>query len=256
MPIIFASCNKVYKRIVSVVPSQTELLSFLGLENEVIGITKFCIYPNEWSLTKIRVGGTKNLNIQKILNLQPDLIIANKEENDREQIEYLSSLYDVYVSDIRNLQSSLDMIADVGMMTDKNQDATLLISEILKNFNSINILPSTISVAYMVWKNPYMVAGGDTFISDMLRRCSFINAFGDINRYPEILITDLLEKRCECLLLSSEPYPFKESDIDALRSLIPGIKIILVDGEFFSWYGSRLLMAPSYFQQVINEILN
>src|SRR5438045_6010203 len=107
------------KKIISLIPSQTELLSYLGLEKEVIGITKFCVHPKEWFTIKTRVGGTKNLNIDLIKNLQPDLIIANKEENVKEQIEELAIDFNIWVTDVNTLKDALGMIKDVGELTNK-----------------------------------------------------------------------------------------------------------------------------------------
>ena len=107
------------KRIISVVPSQTELLFDIGLDEEVIGITKFCVHPEQWFRTKKRVGGTKQLNIDIINSLKPDLIIANKEENTREEISLLQSKYHVWTSDIGHLNDALCMIYDIGSITVK-----------------------------------------------------------------------------------------------------------------------------------------
>ena len=105
--------------------------------------------------------------------------------------------------------------------------------------------------AYLIWRNPYMAAGGDTFINDMMNHCGFENIYKETNRYPEIAIEELREKNCELLLLSSEPFSFKEKHVEELQPLLPDTKIILVDGEMFSWYGSRLLYGPEYFQQLL-----
>src|SRR6185437_6810940 len=114
------------RRIISLVPSQTELLYDLGLDGTVVGITKFCVHPNEWFRNKKRVGGTKTLHLNIIEELQPDLIIANKEENTREQIETLSTAYPVWVSNIQTISDGLDMIRKVGELVGKSTEAALL----------------------------------------------------------------------------------------------------------------------------------
>ncbi|MEO6541872.1 MAG: helical backbone metal receptor [Ferruginibacter sp.] len=242
------------KRIISLVPSQTELLYDLGLEAETNGITKFCIHPGSWFKTKEMVGGTKTINIDKVHQLQPDLIIANKEENVKEQIEQLAMHYPVWLTDVNDLVDALQMISDIGTLTGKQEPALSLTENIKKAFDGLPVIDKAIKTAYLIWRKPYMTIGADTFINDMLLKCGFTNIFGNKERYPELKITELPTAHCELLLLSSEPYPFKQKHIDELRTLLPGTRIILVDGEFFSWYGSRLLMAPQYFNQVINSI--
>ncbi len=244
------SFNKIPKRIISLVPSQTEYLHSLGLEEEVVGITKFCIHPNEWFRNKTRVGGTKNLNMELITTLRPELIIANKEENVKVQIDELKKICPVYVSDVFNLHSALQMMYDVGVITGKETKASKIVSQINDLFQHLQPIKIR-KTAYMIWRDPYMTVGGDTFISDMMQRCGFENMFQKLNRYPEITIEKLREMNCELLLLSSEPYPFKEEHLSEIQAQLPDTKVILADGEMFSWYGSRLLEATAYFKTLI-----
>jgi len=246
--------DKIPQRIVSLVPSQTELLYDLGLNAEVVGITKFCVHPEEWFHSKTRVGGTKQIKIDVIHQLKPDLIIANKEENVKEQVEELARHYPVWISDINSLPGAYAMIEQAGMLTDKINAAKVILDQIKANFSllptsgSRPLTPdSRLHTAYLIWQNPYMTAGGDTFIHSMMEIAGFKNISGDKHRYPEISIEDLRTAACQVLLLSSEPFPFKQKHIDELQPLLPGTKILLVDGEMFSWYGSRLLQAPAYF---------
>lgn len=245
-------------RIISLVPSQTELLYSLGLDDEVTGITKFCVHPEEWFRNKQRIGGTKNINIEKILSLQPDLVIANKEENVKEQVEEISRQVPVYISEINNLEESLDMIRDIGELTHTNDKAAIITSTINNNFKELsNYLPVQLKkCAYLIWKDPYMTVGQDTFIHNMLQYCGLANAFGHLSRYPEISLADIAKQACDYILLSSEPYPFKEKHADEIRKELPGAKIILVDGEMFSWYGSRLIHTPAYFKKIISHATN
>jgi ABC-type Fe3+-hydroxamate transport system substrate-binding protein len=245
------------KRIISLVPSQTELLYDLDLDEEVVGITKFCIHPEEWFRNKVKVGGTKNSKPDIIKSLQPDLIIANKEENNREEIETLLKKYPVWISDVHDLNSALHMILSVGVLTNRKEKSLFLSSQIqeafneLKNFLSTTLKDKNIRTAYLIWKDPYMTAGGDTFIHSIIRACGLQNVFEQSTRYPEINIRELKSADCELLLLSSEPYPFKEKHIPELQKHLPDTKIILVDGEMFSWYGSRLLHVPEYLEKLI-----
>lgn len=243
------------KRIVSLVPSQTELLAWFGLVDETIGITKFCVHPADWLKTKHIIGGPKNIKIDKIIALQPDLIIANKEENVKEQVEALSQHFPVWLTDVNNLQEALLMITDVGNLTNKKDKAAELNKNISKGFFKINRLPKPVKTAYLIWNDPLMTIGGDNFINDMLQCCGFENIFAHQNRYPAIAINDLVHNNCELLLLSSEPFPFKQRHKEALQQQLPGIQILLVDGEYFSWYGSRLMDAPSYFNEILSQFV-
>ncbi len=248
------SLARTARRIISLVPSQTELLFDLGLDTEVIGITKFCVHPEEWFRSKKRVGGTKQLKLDIIELLQPDLIIANKEENLKEQIEELEKKYPVWISDVHNIEDALRMIEQIGLIVNKAEQANKMVVQIKEAFAGLTTHGSRLMTAYLIWQNPYMTAGGDTFIHSMMTAAGFENIFADKKRYPEVTIADLHIANCQLLLLSSEPYPFKQKHIDELQPLLPGTKIILVDGEMFSWYGSRLLKAPAYFNKLLNEI--
>jgi ABC-type Fe3+-hydroxamate transport system substrate-binding protein len=244
------------KRIISLVPSQTELLYDLGLHNEVIGITKFCIHPERWFRSKTRIGGTKNIHIETIKKLQPDLIIANKEENVKDQIEMLAQDFPVWISDINNLDDAMDMIKGIGKITAQEAQASKIIEAIHISFQELKEkhIVQPIKTAYLIWKDPYMTVGGDTFIHDMLTRAGFDNICKNKLRYPVIDIADLSKEKCELLLLSSEPYPFSQKHIDALQSQMPETKVLLVDGEMFSWYGSRLLETPAYIKGLQEQI--
>jgi ABC-type Fe3+-hydroxamate transport system substrate-binding protein len=241
------------RKIVSLVPSQTELLYALGLDEQVAGITKFCIHPQHWFRHKKRVGGPKSIDIDTIKALQPDLILANKEENLKHEIEALATHCPVWVSDVGNLDEALQMIEQVGILTSTEAKAVLINEHIRSGFKQLSTPVETSRAAYLIWQEPYMTVGSDTFIHAMMTHCGFLNIFGEQQRYPVITLDDIRNGQCEYLLLSSEPFPFKQLHADALQAVLPGIKIILVDGEMFSWYGSRLLQAPAYFETLLNQ---
>jgi ABC-type Fe3+-hydroxamate transport system substrate-binding protein len=248
------SLQKFPERIISLVPSQTELLYDLGLGDKVVGITKFCIHPDEWFRSKTRVGGTKSVNAEKIAGLNPDLIIANKEENEEDQIKDLQIKYPVYSSDIFNLNDSLKMIHDLGELTDTTRNAIRITQEISSGFRLIEPLNKRDKkTLYFIWQKPFMCAGSDTFINDMLSICGFENIISQ-KRYPELSPEQIKELNPDYILLSSEPFPFKEKHISEFKKLCPNAKISLVDGEYFSWYGSRLLNAPKYFNNLLKKI--
>jgi len=245
--------GNVPKRIVSLVPSQTEFLYDIGLENEVVGITKFCIHPNVWFKSKTRVGGTKTVDFDKIKALKPDLIIANKEENTQTEIEALQKLYTVYVSDIFTLEDNYKMMSDIGELTNKQAKANIVISKIKSNFK--DLIQINKKVLYLIWREPYMLAGQDTFINHILNKCGFINAFTvDKSRYNEITTQQISELEVDYIFLSSEPYPFKQKHIEELQQFTKA-KILLVDGEMFSWYGSRMIRFKNYFEGELSDEL-
>jgi ABC-type Fe3+-hydroxamate transport system substrate-binding protein len=242
------------RRIISLVPSQTELLHYLGLENEVIGITKFCIHPQNWFKTKTRIGGTKTINIEKIKQLKPDLIIGNKEENVQSQIEELQKYFPVWMSDIYSLKDAYRMIECVGNITDKTKEANDLVNAIQQGFDSIkNKVASQNKLVYLIWNNPLISVGSNTFINYILNEIGFENAMKE-NRYPALTSEYLKTLNPHFIFLSSEPFPFKEKHIKELQKNLPRAKILLVDGEMFSWYGSRLLHAPKYFIELLSEL--
>ena len=246
--------NNPPQRIISLVPSQTELLYDLGLDKEVAGITKFCIHPDHWFRNKTRVGGTKQVKMDIIHQLQPDLIIANKEENVKEQVEELARHYPAWVSNINTLDDALLMIREIGSITAKEKAAQKIVTRIKDNFESLKTPGFRLKTGYLIWKDPYMTVGGDTFIHNMLEAAGFENVFSEQKRYPAISIDELKNSGCELLLLSSEPYPFKQKHMDELQQHLPSTKIMLADGEMFSWYGSRLLKAPAYFTELRNKL--
>lgn len=241
------------KRIISLVPSITELLYTLELEDETAGITKFCVHPKHWFQEKIRVGGTKNLNLEKIRLLHPDLIIANKEENIKEQVISLAETFPVWLTDVNTFDEAVEMIDQIGMLTHRSALAQQLKFRIEEKASLIrNAHP--IDAVYLIWQAPYMTIGGDTFIHSMMQMSGFHNIYGAQKRYPEITLDEIGSSMATHILLSSEPFPFKQKHVDELSAFFPHKKVILVDGEYFSWYGSRLENAFDYFTDLMKEI--
>lgn len=239
------------KRIVSLVPSQTELLFDLGCADRVVGITKFCIHPTEWFQTKTRVGGTKNVNFERLKSLKPDLIIANKEENSQADIERLMDLYPTYISDIFIPSDAFQMIEDVGKLVGEVSKAKQLVDLIKADFSSLPKLKGR--VLYFIWANPYMVAGNNTFIGSMLREIGFQNAIEDPTmRYQELSVEEIIKINPDWILLSSEPFPFSAEHQNELEKMT-GNTVKLVDGELFSWYGSRMTKMKTYFESLFTE---
>lgn len=245
-------------RIISLVPSQTELLVDLGLSTQLVGITKFCIHPDEIYQSKPRVGGTKQIDFEKIRSLKPDIIIANKEENEKNQIIQLAEEFPVWISDIYTLADNNQMILQLGQIFNQTTRAKEIINFINQGFSNIESLKNSLSVAYFIWRKPFMVTGNDTFINHILLRLGFTNIYQNRidSRYPEISLEQMNKQAPDVALLSSEPYPFSDKHIQELQTVWPNTLIKLVDGELFSWYGSRLIHAPAYFNALISKLNN
>lgn len=244
------------RRIVSLVPSQTELLADLGLDVEVVGVTRFCVHPQGWKVQKQTVGGTKHLRLDRIAALRPDLVLANREENMREQVEAVAAFAPVYVTDVATVDDALATIRTVGRLVDRTGPAEVLAEEIQTGFAALSdTTHATASwrAAYFIWRRPWMSVGGDTFISDVMRRAGLANVFGDHTRYPEVTTEEVAAARPDVLLLSSEPYPFKPKHAAELEAAT-GVLAVLVDGEVFSWYGSRMRLAPSYLRTLRDRL--
>ena len=244
--------NNTPKRIISLVPSLTEFLHYLGFDKEVIGITKFCIHPTIWFEKKERIGGTKRLNIDRIKALEPDLIIGNKEENTKEDVTALESFAPVWMSDVNSFDDAIEMIKQLGLVLSKEYACTKLVHDIESSYSTIRDLGKNLSVLYFIWDKPSYVAGQVTFIGSIIETLGF-NNHAHLERYPDV--HDLGDCEPNYVFLSSEPFPFEEKHREKYQSRFPNSKIIFVDGEMFSWYGSRMLPAADYFKKNLKELL-
>ncbi|WP_430612992.1 ABC transporter substrate-binding protein [Flavobacterium sp. JP2137] len=241
------------KRIVSLVPSQTELLFDLGLEDSLVGITKFCVHPYHLKSTKKNIGGTKKVHFEKIKLLQPDIIIANKEENTLEIVEQLQAICPVWVTDIQTIEDNEQMITDFGVLFNKRTDAQKWNDKIRfaqRDFTHFIRTKPVQKAAYFIWREPYMAAGQNTFIDALLKVNRFENIYANkSSRYPEVELKKIrLEGDPDLVFLSSEPYPFKEEHAFEIGRCTHHAKTVFVDGEMFSWHGTRLLRAFEYFK--------
>lgn len=238
-------------RIVSLVPSLTEYLYALGLRNEVVGVTKFCVHPNEAKEQATIIGGTKNIKIEEIKLLQADIVIASKEENVKEQVEALEEFTEVFLTDIQNLHDAFMVMSSLAERLQTVHLAKPMLEEIYK-MSQVPLIPINKRVLYLIWKNPYMTVGLDTFIHEMLEYAGFENCIERM-RYPQLNKEDIQHINPDIIMLSSEPFPFKEEHLQELQEICPSAEIRLVDGEMFSWYGSRILSAKQYLTDLNNE---
>ncbi len=240
-------------RIVSLVPSQTELLFSLGLGRRVVGVTRYCVHPADAVAPVEKIGGTKRFRFDLIDALEPDLVIGNKEENYPEGIKRLEAKYPVFISDVETYDDALAMIRAVGTLTDTRARADALNADIDAAWSTLPRTGGT-SVAYLVWRKPWMAVGDGTFIGNVLARLNFVNRFAGSARYPEITLDALRTASPQVVMLSSEPFPFTDEHVAELETALPHSRVLRVDGEPFSWYGSRLLGSPAYFSSLLAQL--
>lgn len=241
------------QRIVSLVPSISELVYDLGAGDQLVGITRYCVHPAEALQQKVVVGGTKKVVMNRVDALQPDLILANREENVRDQVEALAERYPVWLTDIFDRNDNRQMITDIGRLLHREQSAQQLNDRIDHAFLHLPIFPKK-RIAYLIWKDPYIAAGSQTFIDAMLHDLGWTNVFADQLRYPSFTLDELVQRKPDLVLLSSEPFPFANEHLAAIHAILPTSQPLLVDGEMFSWYGSRMQWAPAYFQKLRMQV--
>src|SRR5690625_675706 len=219
------------KRIISIVPGITDNLYSLNLENEIVGRTRYCIYPKDKVQQAKTIGGTKRVKADQIRELEPDLIIAEKEENTKEIVEILEKEFPVYVCELQSVQDTYKIIKDLGEVTDREPEAEKLQAEIKAAFNS---LPSGQGkkFAYVIWQNPYMVAGANTYITSLMEKMEFVNAFSEYEgRYPTVTEDDFRNTELDYIFLATEPFPFQEKHIKEFSEQYPEVTVMSLDGE-------------------------
>lgn len=242
------------QRIVSLVPSQTELLFDLGIGERVVGVTKFCVHPADARDGRRRVGGTKTPDIERIRALEPDFVLANREENREGDIVAIGDFAPVYVTDVNSLPQALAMTRAVAFALGAEARAARIAADIESTFAGLPKLDGQ-RCAYLIWREPWMAAGGGTFIGDLMQRLGLVNVFDGRPRYPEVTLDELAAAAPDVVLLSSEPYPFKPSHGAELATALPQARIVPVDGEMFCWPGTRLLAAADYFRDQLPKLV-
>ena len=243
--------------IVSTVPSQTELLFDLGLGSKVKGVTRFCVHPKNAVAHIPKIGGTKNLDIEKIREINPDIIIGNKEENIKEQVKKLKTDFPVWLSDIKSPRDALDMMTEIGEITQTKGKAAELVNEIQQLLNELAEIGSDRKrkALVFIWKNPYMVAGRDTYMHEVLKLLGYETAIHrDDERYPQVTMDQVEESEPDLLLFTSEPFPYSSRELQIFQEKIPNCKKLVVNGEYFSWYGSRMIKSFQYFKQLKRQL--
>lgn len=241
------------ERIIALDPAITETLYHFGLDEKIVGRTRFCIYPKEKVKNAVNVGGTKEIKMERIHGLKPDLIIAEKEENTKEMVEELEKHYPIYVCEIQTVEDGIHLIEELGDLFGCTHEAKALHAKVETAFNTLPQI-SPVRVAYMIWKRPYMAVGRDTYINHTLEKMGFINPFAESgDRYPVVTEQDLKDAKLDYIFLSSEPYPFRDKNHAEFLSFLPEVTPVNIDGQMF-WYGVRMLKATEYFKRFLEQL--
>jgi len=240
------------RRLVSLVPSTTELLCALGLADALVGVTVYCVEPRDVVRTKTRVGGEKDPDLAAIRTLAPDLVVANIEENRREDVEALRAAgIEVFLTYPRSVAESLAMIRELGDVTGAAAAARALLAELEPLHAAVRRRLAgrrATPCFYPIWREPWMTIGHDTYIHDLLATCGGANVFADRARYPTVSLDEVAARAPEVVLLPDEPFRFRRThlrDFDAYTTM-PAVRdgrVLLVDGKRFSWHGPRLAEA-------------
>lgn len=241
------SISRKPRRIISFVPAITETMYHLGLDEEIVGRTRFCKFPKDKVKNAIDIGGTKDMKLERIQALKPDVIIAEKEENTKEMVETLEKHFPVFVFEVQHYEDIFRMLQDLGRLTDREAQAAELTAQIQTAFQNVSPKGEA-RISYVIWQRPYMVVGKDTYINSILEELGFQNPFIEKEgRYPEVTIEDFKEANLDEIFLATEPFPFRDKHVEEFRKLIPGVKVTIIDGEMF-WYGVKMIEAAKYFK--------
>lgn len=224
------------QRIISLVPSTTETLLALGAP--VVGVTRFCVHPSDVVKDLPKVGGTKDVDPDRVAALQPDLIIGNCEENTREIFEALDPIAPTFAAFPRTVDQAMADLLDLGTLIGRS--AADHHAEIDAQRGRHH---APLRVAYLIWRDPWMAINDDTFIASMLREAGMHNVFAEHpDRFPMLSVDELREADPERILLSSEPFPFRARHAEELAEAtgLPRERFVAIDGEMVSWHGVRM----------------
>lgn len=243
-----------FSRVVSLVPSLTETLAGLGLADKLVGRTRFCISSPALLGHIPRVGGTKDPRLSRIAELKPDLILSVKEENRPEDAQALAEDFPVLVFDIKTVSDALDAVRVLGNLLGADSEKVQGILHEANALLAMDLVTPRLQCLYLIWKEPWMTIGTDTYIASMLRVCGMELADITMTRYPVVDMPTFLKSHpVDAILLSSEPYPFKEAEAAALQAEF-GIPTYCVDGQLLSWYGTLTPAGLRYGQSLYSRL--
>jgi ABC-type Fe3+-hydroxamate transport system substrate-binding protein len=240
------------ERIVSLVPSLTEALFALGLGGRVVGVTDWCVHPSDGVAKLPKLGGTKNPDLEALRALRPDLVIANREENRRRDVERLEAAgIRVWVTYPRTVREGARLLRELAELGAEPEAVARVVEPVERAVEEAEARAGSprARVFCAIWRDPWMAVGGDTYADDLLRACGGENVFASRSerRYPRVTLAEVEAARPEVILLPDEPYAFGPADAAELRRLrVPAARegrIHLVDGTLVSWYGPRIARA-------------
>jgi ABC-type Fe3+-hydroxamate transport system substrate-binding protein len=248
-------------RIVSLCPSLTELVFDLGAGDALIGRTKFCVHPAERVEAVEKVGGTKNPKIDRIIELAPDLVLMNEEENRKEDADALQAAgIRVHSSMPRTATETAGMVRSIGIALGRSSQAEPIAADIERRTDRVRREASRhppIRYACLIWREPIMTLNDDTFIAGLLSLPGGQNVFGDSpERYPTVTVEQLHDADPLVVLLPNEPFPFQAKHADELsaQARLPRERFKLADGELLSWHGSRTPRGIDYAEQILRGL--
>ena len=250
------------RRVVSLVPSLTEALFAFGLGDSVVGVTNFCVEPRDAVAGKTKVGGTKTLDVPRVLALEPDLVVASAEENRKEDIQALvREGLKVYVTLPTTVAGALDLLAELAAMTGAGKKAGRIVDgakKALAQVRKANEGRPPVRTFCPIWRNPWMTVGPGTYMHDFITVCGGVNIFEwRHERYPRVELREVAEKDPQVVLLPDEPYrfgPAHVSEIAGLRSIsaVRENRIYLLEGRHLCWYGPRIAGGLRYVSALLN----
>lgn len=243
-------------RIVSLVPSVTETLFSFGVGHSVVGVTRFCAEPADGVSRLPKVGGTKDVDVGAVLGLAPDLVLANAEENRREDIEGLIEAgATVMVTFPRTVADALEELQVLAEIVGAGETAAAILDDASREVAGDSTPPSeAVPVFCPIWRRPWMTIGPHTYIHDMIRLCGGRNIFADANpRYPQVSLAEVRARAPEVVLLPDEPYPFEDKHAEEVIEALGPVRIHLVDGKDLCWYGPRIGPAVRAFRRLLVE---
>ncbi len=248
------------RRIISLVPSITEALFAFGLGDRIVGLTRFCVEPREAAAGKTKVGGTKNPDLARIMALEPDLVVANAEENRRQDIERLAAAgIAVFVTYPRTVRQAIGMMRDLAQLTGAEDAAQPLIGAAeaeLARAAGANRARGALRVFCPIWR-PWMTIGPDTYMHDFIAACGGANVFaGSDERYPATDLDEVARLAPDVILLPDEPYRFSARHVPEIKTYreIPAVRddrIYLVEGKHLCWYGPRIAASLRFIQSIL-----
>lgn len=232
-------------RIVSLVPSISELIYDLNVEDKLVGVTKFCVHPKYFQIEKTVIGGVQDFDIEKIKELNPDVVFASKDENFEDEIAELEKFVPVYVTDVKNINEAKQMISNFGDLLNRRNEATKILMKIDLQLSDLSKITDDLlyrSGAYLVWNEPWVAAGKETFVDSMLKLIKVDNVFSNLNeRYPMVTGANIHLGNPDIVMLPTEPFKFEDQQAMEISAHTHDAATFFVDGEVFAWYGSRLV---------------